>query len=131
MADKVTKQKYFLTAGATLDIKEFDDVTALQAELIKLREAEIDTPTNTKVLVMQGERLFLSKGYDKYLLLPDGSRLPIFNTGNSAEPDDEGLLTNPLLPKPPKESKSSDPDPDYAYMKDDFDMSDAWPDMSK
>jgi hypothetical protein len=97
---------YLLMTPETIDMWEFDNPEALLAKLRELQEAEKDSPAYNKVFIYSGQRLLLTKGPFKHLLLPDGSKVPVFMQPDVLEVDTEGYLTDPVQPQDLTEDES-------------------------
>ena len=78
------------------EVLEFGNIDELVAYLRQRRQDEDRMPTNTRFTIVEGPRVHISKGAFKYLMLPNGMRVPLFTEPDSLEADPTGALVDPF-----------------------------------
>jgi hypothetical protein len=63
-------------------------------ELLKVLKASL-TRKYLQVFIFHGEQAFVSKGPFKYLMLPDGTKEPLFNKPEDLQPAKDGRISAP------------------------------------
>lgn len=86
-----------------IQIQQFKTSEELVQALLKLRQEEMRNPSNTRAIMLWGSRIYLSKGDDKYVMFPDGSKLPLSPKNDILEPDEEGFLVERVRTESPDE----------------------------
>ena len=74
------------------DICAFDSIDDVTAKIRALQDEEAKIPLGQRIFMFQGERLYLTKGNVKYLVLPDGTKKPIHIEPQNPEIDEDGYL---------------------------------------
>lgn len=80
-----TSIPFQLITGPSLKIHLFPDAQALAEHLRQLISCE--AADYLSVLVVHGERVYLTKGPTKYLLVPGQDPIPLFSPISTLEPD--------------------------------------------
>ena len=86
-----------LVTSDDVELFTFDDIAAVTGKLYELMEQEAKKPLKSKVYLFEGNRLLLTKGNPKSLVLANGDRLSILPpiqpeadldlSGNLVDPD--------------------------------------------
>lgn len=95
------KMYYLVLMPEDCDIQEFHTVEDLVEEIKNILD---NPPENSRMRIIYGEKILFSKGGQRYLLLPDGRRVPLFDAPEYAEPDNEGIISK------------KDVDPEYEQL---------------
>lgn len=107
-AQQVQPTYFLLAVEEDTEVKEFTNKQDMLSYLRDLRESEMLAPFNLKVKMFCGSRIHLSKGDYKFVLFPDGTKVPLLAPDlDKLEPDEEGTLIERRKPEQPL-----DPDPE-------------------
>ncbi len=90
--------KYHLVLAPDFELFTFSDKTELVAKLKERREEERFVPNSTRAIILKGSRVHISKGELKYVLFPDGDKLPLFTEQSVIQPDEDGYLVDAPAP---------------------------------
>lgn len=103
---------YFLVVTAEdAEVRQFETKGDLLTALRLLRDEESQAPFARRVKIFHGSRVFLSKGDFKYVLFPDGNKIPLFIPDlDKLEPDEDGVLIERRKPDEPLEPDVEEPD---------------------
>lgn len=87
--------EYYLIQFPDFEVIKCEDRKQLVEKIKEWREQERVMPTGKRIIMIQGQQLYLSKGEYKYIMFPDGERLPLFGGDTDLEPDNDGYLVEP------------------------------------
>lgn len=135
-AQEVVKIHYYLVIEQEAEHTQVEEFETKDLLVSKLRSLCKAAPRGMRVFVFAGDRLFLSKGSLKYLLLPNGDKEPLFDLPNTLEKDTDGNITHVEETKPivnPLENQVTDAEIVEEEREDDLDdldsedFSEEWP----
>jgi hypothetical protein len=126
-ATKVGPPYFVVITDEGAEVRQFESKQDLLTALRQIRDEETQAPFARRVKIFHGSRVFLSKGDFKYVLFPDGNKVPLFIPDlDKLEPDEDGVLIErrqpeaPLEPDVEKPDQDEDEESDWSDDKDDY-----------